>query len=105
MTANIEEHNLLAVRFIDLQEKMFVSDVSTTVHGPLWVTKHHENVSRPMVASDYLENCAGINIHNHYRTGSCGLEDSWKTKNPIHRQVAGVFGVLLTNAFLMNKYF
>ena len=104
-TATFEGHNVLAVRFIDLQEKMFISDVSTTLEGPPRVTKHHGNVPRPMVAYEYLQNSAGIDIHNHYHTGSCGLEDAWKTKNPIHRQAAGVFGVLLTNAFLMKKYF
>ena len=44
--ATIEGHNMLAVRFINLQEKMFISDVSTTLEGPPRITKHHGNKPR-----------------------------------------------------------
>lgn len=30
------------------------------------------------------EMAAGIDIHNHVRTGSSGLEDVWSTLNYIH---------------------
>ena len=104
-TTEIDGVKLLAVRFLDLQEKMFISNVSTTLPGPPRKTKHHGDVARPMVAYEYLQSSASVDIHNHFRTGSRGLEDVWKTKNPIHRQVAGVLGFLFTNAFLTKRYF
>ena len=48
---------------------------------------------------------AGIDIHNHIRTGSAGLEDVWQTKTYVHRQFAGIVGFIFTNAYLANSYF
>lgn len=104
-TTEVDGVKLLAVRFVDLQEKMFISSTSTTLAGPPRKTKHHGDVARPQVAFEYLDSSASIDIHNHFRTGSRGLEDVWKTKNPIHRQVAGVLGFLFTNAYLTKRYF
>ena len=104
-TAEIDGQKLLAVRFLDLQEKQFVTNASTSLPGPPRETKHHGNVSRPMCAYTYLQNSAGIDVHNHFRTGSCGLEDVWRTHNPMHRQASGVLGFLFTNSFLAKRYF
>ncbi len=104
-TAKVDGHEVMAVRFIDLKEKMFISDVSTSLSGPPRVTKHHGDVARPMVAYEYLDVSAGIDIFNHLQTGSRGLEDVWKTKNPVHRQASGVFGFLTTNAFRTKQFF
>ena len=84
---------------------MFITNASTSLAGPPRETKHHGKVARPMVAYEYLESSPGIDIHNHYRTGSCGLEDVWKTTSATHRQVSGVLGFLFTNAFLTKKFF
>ena len=62
-------------------------------------------VPRPKVAEEYLKNSASIDVHNHYRTGSCGFEDIWHTKNPHRRQLAGILGFCFTNSFLAMKYF
>ena len=48
---------------------------------------------------------AGIDIHNHRRTGSPGLEDVWRTKSYIHCQFARITGFIFTNAFLAINYF
>ena len=104
-TAEIENVKLMATRFLDLQEKLFVSSCSSDLSGPPRITKHHGDVSRPQVAFDYLSSSASIDIHNHFRTGSTGLEDAWQTKNSNMRQVAGVLGFLLTNAYLAYRYF
>ena len=58
-----------------------------------------------MVAYEYLSSSASIDIHNHFRTGSSGLEDAWQTKNANMRQVAGVIGFLFTNAYLAYRHF
>ena len=96
---------LLAVHFVDLQVKEFVSTCSISLPGPSRKTKHHGLIPRPQVAYEYLQNAAGIDIHNHVRTGSKGLEDAWLTKDPCCRQFAGVLGFMFSNAFLAHLHF
>ena len=103
--AEIDGVDVMATRFLDLQEKLYISSCSTALSGPPRVTKYHGDVPRPMVAFDYLSSSASIDVHNHFRTGSTGLEDAWQTKNANMRQVAGVVGFLFTNAFLAYKHF
>ena len=102
--AEVDDIDLMATRFLDLQEKLIISSCSTDLPGQPRRTKHHGDVSRPQVAYEYLTSSASIDIHNHFRTGSLGLEDVWKTKCPQMRQAAGVFGFLFTNAFLAYKF-
>ena len=97
--------DLLAVRFRDLKVKQFISTCSTILPDEPRKTKHHGLVPRPQVAENYLKMSAGIDIHNHVRTGSMGLEDAWQTKNYIHRQFAGVLGFVFSNAYLAMRYF
>ena len=33
------------------------------------------------------------------------MEDTWKTKNYIHRQFAGILGFVFTNSYLAISYF
>ena len=103
--AEIDGLKVTATRFIDLQEKLFISSCSTDLDGPPRVTKHHGDVRRPQVAYDYLSNSASIDIHNHFRTGSVGLEDAWQTKSAHMRQFAGVLGFLFTNGYLAYSKF
>ena len=84
---------------------MFISSCSASTSGRPRNTKHHGQVSQPQVAVDYLDYAAGIDIHNHVRTGSTGFEDAWLTKAPHHRQFAGTMGFVFTNAYLAQKYF
>ena len=83
--------------------KQFISTCSCTLSGQPRKTKHHGDVSRPKDAEESLMYCAGINIHNHVKTGSLGYEDIWLTRNAIHRQFAGITGFLFTNAYLDFK--
>ena len=46
----IDGLKVTATRFIDLQEKLFISSCLTDLNGPPRVTKHHGEVSRPQVA-------------------------------------------------------
>ena len=103
--AEIDGLKIMATRFLDLKEKMFISSCSTDLSGPARKTKYHGLVPRPQVAFDYLSTSASIDIHNHFRTGSTGLEDAWQTKNAHVRQVAGVLGFLFTNAYMAYRHF
>ena len=96
---------MLAVKFWDLQHKQFISRCSTSVEGDPRRTKHHGNITRTVVAVDYLSYAAGIDIHNHYRMGAGGFEDAWQTNSAHIRQFAGVFSFIFTNAFLAMKHF
>ena len=58
-----------------------------------------------MVAYEYLSSSASIDIHNHFCTGSTGLEDAWQMKNANMRQVAGAISFLFTNAYLAYRHF
>ena len=96
---------MMAVLFKDLQEKQFISTCSTSLEGKPRDTKHHGKIKRPKVAEQYLQMAAGIDIHNHVRTGSFGLEDVWSTKDYNQRQFAGVLGFAFSNTFLAATYF
>ena len=102
--AEVDNVQLMATRFLDLQEKLFISSCSTDLPGPPRHTKYSGDVSRPSNAYNYLTASASIDIHNHFRTGSVGLEDVWNTKCPHIRQAAGVFGFLFTNSYLAYKF-
>ena len=104
-TAEIDGVKLMATRFLDLQEKLFISSCSTTLDSPPLATKYHGDVPQPMVACEYLSSSASIDIHNYFCTGSTGLEDAQQTKNANMRQVAGVIGLLFTNAYLAYRHF
>ena len=87
--AEIEGEQLQAVRFKDLQVKDFITTCGSILPGNPRQTKYHGAIARPQVAEMYLHNAASIDVHNHVRTGSAGLEDIWQTKSPHRRQFAG----------------
>ena len=101
----IEEVELQACSFQDLKLKQFIWTCSTAIPGAPRKTKHHGNVPRPKVAETYLKFSASIDVHNHVRTGSLGLEDVFHTHTPQLRQFAGIVGFLLSNSYLAFQYF
>ena len=96
MLGNVDAVDLMAVKFVDLQPKQFISTCSVATCGPPRITKHHGVIPRLQVAFEYLRFAAGIDLHNHLRTGSAGFEDVWLTKSPQHRQFARIIGFLFT---------
>ena len=100
-----EDVKLQAVKFIDLKEKQFVSTYSTILPGPPRKTKHCGKITCPMIAYEYLQSAASINIHNHVHTVSGGFGDVWQTKKPIHCQFPGVMGFVFTSTYLAKCYF
>ena len=97
--------SLLAVLFQDLKDKYFISTCSTSLQGPPRQTKYHGEVSRPMVAFEYLKYAASIDVHNHVRQGALGFEDVWQTKSYHIRQFSGILSFIFTNAYHAMKYF
>jgi hypothetical protein len=84
---------------------MYIATASTSLEGSPRVTKYHGDIKRPQVASEYCDMSAAVDIHNHYRTGSIGLEDAVRTKSGFIRQFCGVIGFLATNTFLTTTNF
>ena len=85
--------------------KDFVSTCNSSIAGERRKTKHHGLVPHPCVAEESLKYSVSIDVHNHYCTGSVGLEDIWHTKNPHRRQLADILGFYFTNGYLAMKYF
>ena len=73
---------MICVLFKDDQEKKFILTCCDSLEGK--PCKHHGKIKDPKVVEQYLQIPAGIDIHNHVRTGSSGLEDVWSTKFDIH---------------------
>ena len=96
-TAKLDGVDLQACLFNDLKPKQFISTCSTIIPGNPRQTKHHGAVPRPQVAEFYLKHAASIDIHNHVRTGSLGLEDVFMTMRP---EVRGTDSTL----FYFHKY-
>ena len=103
--AEVDGVPLQAVNFLDLQLKHFISTCSTVLPGPPRETKHCGEIARPKVAFEYLQSAAAIDIHNHVRTGSMGLEDALLTQSPFVRQFIGLTGFVFSNAFLAFRFF
>ena len=101
-TEMIDGTNLQAVRFVDLQTKDFTLTSSTAIPGLPRKTKHHGLVQRPQVAEQYLKHAVVIDVHNHFQSGSCALEDVWHTKNPRRRQFAGILGFQIHRCHILS---
>ena len=91
---------MMCTKVVDLKTKYLVSTCSTTLPGEPRLRKHGTPRSRPQVSSQYSKSSPAVDVHNHYRTGSNALEDSWKTLNYIIREFSGVLSFVFTNAFL-----
>ena len=104
-TATVNDRKVQACQFRDLKLKNFVSTCSLSIAQKCRKMKHHGLVPNPCVAEEYLKNSASVDVHNHYCTGSVGLEHIWHTKNPHRWQLAGILGFFFTNSYMAMKYF
>ena len=100
-----DEIKLQACLLKDLKVKNFILTCSTSVPGNMGVTCRCGLVNCPQVTESYLKYATFIDIHNHYCTGSCGVEDIWHTKKPHRQQFGRVLGFCFTHNFLKYKYF
>ena len=93
-TEMIDGTKLQAVRFVDLQTKDFTLTSSTAIPGLPRKTKHHGLVQRPQVAEQYLKHAGAIDVHNHFWSGNCALEDVWHTKKSKVQAICWDLGIL-----------
>ena len=103
--ATFDGVKLQVVSFQDIKKKQFISTCSTILPGNPRKTRHLGEVSHPKVAECYLNHVAAIDMDNHVRTGSMGLENTILTKSPHIRQFTGILGFLFTNAYRAYRYF
>lgn len=96
---------LLAIRLKDLRDKNLICSAGTSNAGEPRKTLSGKSVSRPAASVEYAKSSAAIDIYNHIRTGSVGLEDSWQTISCKLRQFAALIGCIEANAFLAYKHF
>ena len=52
----------------------------------------------------FYEFYGAIDVHDHYRQGSLAFERHWITRKWYHSFFRTIFGVIITNAFLMYRY-
>ena len=70
----------------------------------LWATEMRiKRTARPSVVSRMFDVFSVIDIHDHYRQGTLGLEFSWKTDRWWHRLFATIFGIILTDCFFAYR--
>ena len=96
---------VMAVRYTDLKKVDIVTTCSSVTDGNPRTTKHCGEIARPTAAQVYYSNALKIDVHNHFRTGSQGLEDVMNTRSYHIRQFCGVMGFVFTNAFLACRKF
>ena len=64
---------------------------------------HPEMAQKPAVVEAYFANAT--DVHNHLHQGGLELERHWKTYTWWHRNLATLFGMCKTDAYLAFQYF
>ena len=74
---------LLALRLNDLKDKYLFGSAGTSNVGVPRKTQSRKLISRPAAAAvEYSSAAQAIDVYNHVRTASLGLEDWWQTMSP-----------------------
>lgn len=81
---------------------MFFSTKTYTDDDGVCTTRR---IQRPAVISSYYKGANVIDVHNQLRQGILQYEKFWKTRTPWFRIITTiVFGMTLTDAFLLTKH-
>ena len=100
----------LAVRYQENKERLLVSSCATILPGPakykiFLKTGLKKVIPGSKVFHDYFNNAGSIDVYIHIRTGSVGLEDTWRTHFSKTVHFAGLLGFVEANAFLAKSHF
>jgi hypothetical protein len=110
---------LYALAWHDKKVKTIVSTRGTTLPGSNSVRIRHRisvndageevterysiEIPRPQMLQTLFDGFSQIDIHDHMRQGSLCLEESWRTKNWVHRIFASILGVIVTDCFFAYR--
>lgn len=61
-------------------------------------------MSRPDIIARYFKVSNLVDVHNQLRQSELALEDMWLTKDPWFRIATTLYGMTITDAFLLAKY-
>jgi hypothetical protein len=61
-------------------------------------------VSRPDIIARYFKLSNLVDVHNQLRQSELALEEMWLTKDPWFRIATTLYGMTITDAFLLAKY-
>lgn len=106
---------IFAVSWKDKKMKNFIASRGTTLQGSPHLRLRHRRptegeaghtireqleVARPAVVEKYFQGFSAIDVHDHYRQGSLGMEMYWPTKTWWHRLFSTIFGMICTDSYL-----
>lgn len=61
-------------------------------------------VPRPVAIEMFFRHFSAIDVHDHYRQGILAFERTWKTQTWWMRIFGTLFGVIVTNSYLMYRF-
>ena len=62
------------------------------------------SVKRPQMIEQFYSSFSVIDVHDHYRQGSLGMEREWYTHSWWHRIVGTIFGMCIVDSYMTYKY-
>jgi len=112
-------HPMHALCWQDAKPKMLIFNASTTIAAaPSERIRHSLDVvdgvpqdvrrtiavPRPMVVKDYFDAFPVIDIHDHHRQGTLGIERRWQTETWWRRLFGTMWGIMIVNAYLAYRF-
>ena len=113
--------SIYALAWNDKKAKTIISSCGTTNPGNPSVRPRHKiakdpesgevktitytkSVQRPQMIELFFKYFSTIDVHDHFRQGSLGMERSWHTHSWWHRLFSTLFGMTVVDAFLGYRY-
>ena len=87
-------------------------DAGSTTPGEPYIAKWPDKfgnvksrkVNRPDIIARYFKVANLIDVHNQLRQSALAMEEIWLTKDPWFRIISSIYGMTITDAFLLAKY-
>lgn len=65
--------------------------------------EYNKSTKCPVVINQLFDGFNTIDVHDHYRQNTLGLERHWRTHKRWHRVFATLLGVIVTDAYFMYR--